>query len=115
MGAGIALQARERFPGIDLVAAQKVRAFGNVPAVLRTEGSTSIVSLPTKEHYRDNSDIDLIARSCSALQNLADSEGWQYIAMTPPGCGHGNLRWNDVKPVIQDILDDRFYVLLRRR
>ena len=113
MGAGIAQQARDKFPGIDLIAGRKVRALGNVPAILHQEGTTSIVSLPTKHHFRQSSDIDLIVRSCTLLQDMANKEDWRYIAMTPPGCGHGRLRWIDVKSKIQDILDDRFYVLLK--
>lgn len=114
MGAGIAKQARDRFPDIDLTAGQKVKTFGNVPAILHQEGATSIVSLPTKNHFQHKSDMSLIVRSCILLQKMADEQGWRYIALTPPGCGHGGLRWLDVKSEIQNILDDRFYVLLRK-
>ena len=35
------------------------------------------------------------------------------VYMARPGCGNGQLKWEDVKPLIAPILDDRFIVVER--
>ena len=42
------------------------------------------------------------------LVNLANVMGWQTILCPRFGCGAGELNWEDVKPMIENILDDRF-------
>ena len=111
MGAGVALQAKQRFPRIDLWAGQHVRNFGNIPGVLSSTEGTSIVSFPTKHNYRDNSDIQLILNSAVKLRELADQHNWRYVVMPPPGCGLGGLKLSDVKPKLDEVLDDRFWIM----
>lgn len=53
----------------------------------------------------------LIIQSAIELVELADKHPeWKTIVMPRPGCGAGELSWNEVKPYIEDILDDRFHV-----
>ena len=57
------------------------------------------------------SNILLIVRSAIELVELADQHTeWKTIVMPRPGCGAGELSWSEVKPYIEDILDDRFHV-----
>ncbi len=35
------------------------------------------------------------------------------VYLVRPGCGNGQLKWEDVKPLIAPILDDRFIVVER--
>jgi O-acetyl-ADP-ribose deacetylase (regulator of RNase III) len=73
-----------------------------------------IVSFPVKHQWFDEkADIFLIRRSAKQLVDLANMTNWQTIAMPRPGCGNGGLDWEDVKPVIESILDDRFVVIQR--
>ena len=65
MGKGIALQARQRFPGIDRVLGDHLRARGNVPGIINV--NPAIVSFPTKNDWRDKSDLDLIEKSARKL------------------------------------------------
>lgn len=75
------------------------------------EYGQNICSFPTKNHWRDDADIKLILRSCRELVTIANANGWNRIALPRPGCSLGNLKWEDVEPVISKVLDDRFYII----
>lgn len=107
MGRGCALEAKLKFPGIDEVLGRMIHNFGNVPHVINL--NPIVVSFPTKHHWREDSDIDLIWESGVHLRNLANDFRWGFVSMPRPGCGNGRLKWEDVKPVLT-MLDDRFYV-----
>lgn len=70
-----------------------------------------IVGMPTKYHWKDKSDINLIKTSCEQLALASIMLDWNRILIPRPGCGLGGLKWDDVKPVLQELLDDRFYVI----
>jgi len=111
-GAGVARQARDRFPGLERALGSHLRSHGNHVGVL-IEGPTAVVSFPTKEDWRDRSDLDLVLRSCRELVALADERGWGTVALPAPGCGLGGLSWDRVRDAIAPILDDRFIVCVR--
>ena len=105
MGKGVALQAALRFPDIPKILGEYVKTFGNVPMIFN---DYKIITFPTKNHWIDKSDIKLIERSAVQIYNLLPRE--TTAAMTRPGCGNGGLKWDEVKPRIESILDDRFFV-----
>ena len=110
MGAGIAKTFREKFPGLDLELGRKVKEYGNIPFVIYKQG-TAIVSFPTKHHWKYKSDIGLIMNSAKAISKIASARFWTQVAVPMPGCGHGGLDWEtQVKPSIENILDDRFTI-----
>lgn len=74
---------------------------------------THVWSFPTKNDWRDYSSLDLIKASAQAMVQHANSFHYEEIGIPKPGCGAGKLTWNQVKPVLQDILDDRFTILDR--
>lgn len=108
MGAGVALQAKERYPNLPAMLAIYVNKFGNRPFRCEKE---RILTFPTKQHWKNKSELKLIKKSAELVVLIADKFEIKSIAMTRPGCGNGGLRWEDVKPVIAPILDDRFVVL----
>ena len=114
MGKGFALQVSERFPGIAKFFGKRVQQQGNVPHLYRNYPlikESYIISLPTKHHWRDPADIELIKSSIRLLVEIADRNlHLKRIGMTRPGCGYGGLDWNEVKAVIEPLLDDRFIV-----
>ena len=114
MGKGIAHEASERFPGIARFFGNHVQHRGNVPHLYRNYPlikESYIISLPTKHHWRDPADIILIEMSIKLLVKIADDHlHLKRIGMTRPGCGYGGLDWNEVKAVIEPLLDDRFIV-----
>ena len=107
MGRGCALEAKLKFPGIDETLGRMIHNFGNIPHVINL--NPIVVSFPTKHHWKDKSDIDLIQLSGYHLRALADEFNWNFVAMPQPGCGNGKLKWEDVKPVL-GMLDSRFYI-----
>lgn len=117
MGAGIAKAFKDRWPWLPALFGLFVKESGNQVHnerfPLNKNGvKFSIVSFPTKYHWRDPSDLELIFLSAMELKCLADEKGWQKIYLPRPGCSLGGLDWeSQVKPLIAPILDDRFIIL----
>lgn len=132
MGRGCALQAKKRYTQIEKNLSQHLLQNGNNVGVILKDGRTDIVSFPVKprsaplgspvvEHMKGKkfhsnivpgwackADLELIRTSALQLKELADKNNWKYVVLPRPGSGAGELNWSDVKPVIEDILDDRF-------
>jgi hypothetical protein len=108
MGAGVALQAKERFPHLPRMLAGWVNQYGNRPFLCRKEG---LITFPTKKHWRERSDIELIVRSARLVVDIVDKYDIRSVVLTRPGCGNGGLRWEDVLPFLEVIFDDRFTVV----
>lgn len=122
MGKGIALEAKIKFPELPAVFGQHVKKNGNIPFLYYQNGWPCCLSFPTKHHWKDKSDLQLIKNSAKIAQSIANELIGQPIPgsylssaynfyMSRPGCGNGHLNWNDVKPVIADILSDQFIVV----
>ena len=114
MGAGVAKAFTDRFPTIDCSAGFKVDDNGNicqrVSGYFNEHGNYSVVAFPTKSHWRNPSDIDLIKKSAVELMELIESNKWETVYLPRPGCNHGKLSWSDVKIEIESILDDRVII-----
>lgn len=134
MGRGCALQASELYPDIKVKLGNLLRTKGNHVHYLGTYDGKEIVSFPVKPitiPFIDNSqivshmrgkflkghivpgwacvaNINIIQDSAKELVALTNRYGWTDIVLPRPGCGAGELVWNNVKPVLEDILDDRF-------
>lgn len=110
MGAGVALQARnkclKRRINLEYILGNLIAQYGNHVFYI----GNNLYSFPTKLHWRDNSDINLIKRSATELVKLIDNTAYKRVLMTRPGCGNGRLDWKDVKPAVQNILDNRFII-----
>lgn len=109
MGAGIARQARDMYPDIDLKIGGLVAKHGNrVMAIHKFK----ILTFPTKGDWKQHASLDMICRSAQQAVEVANKFGIQQIAMSAPGCGNGGLQWAQVGPQIARILDDRFVVVI---
>ena len=106
MGAGVAKQAKERFPHLPFVIGHFILGRGNNVYKLP---QYHIYTFPVKTNWWLKADMKLIVRSCNQLAELAPKNELTY--MVQPGCGVGRLAWRDVKPEIEDLLDDRFVVV----
>ena len=110
MGRGIAKQASLRYPILPHVLGAKIKHRGNVPSALLERGRGSLWSFPVKHEWQQTADINLIINSCHRV--LKEFKGVEGKFLLPrPGCGNGHLNWKDVKPIIENILDDRFYIV----
>jgi len=118
MGKGSAEEARHRFPGVDAYLGTLLTDYGNHVFPIQEVQDTrlgydwTLLSFPTKEHWREKSDLELIRRSCGELMDEADrTPAWQTILLPRPGCGQGGLDWPDVRRIITPLLDDRVVVV----
>lgn len=122
MGRGIAYEAKKnlicayhdsRFCKIEKVLASRLSEEGNVPMYLGhwenkdTEKVYRIWTFPTKHHWQESSDIELIVNSAILIKDLVEAF---EVHMPRPGCGNGRLNWSVVRPQISHILDNRFIV-----
>lgn len=111
MGAGIALKASKANPWMPRRLGHLITQHGNRTFNL----GHGWVALPTKHHWRQDSDLDLIKTSCQQLVSMADKFGWTDVYLPAPGVGMGNLNWDSVHAILDEILDDRFTVVLYRK
>jgi len=107
MGRGVACQAAQRFPGLPGVLGLLLKNAGNHVHPL----GEGIVSFPVEESAWACPDLRLISRSARELRELADREGWEMVVVPRPGCGGGGLEWPEVRPLLEEHFDDRFYVI----
>jgi len=107
MGRGVARQALQRYPGIDRLLGNHLRRSNRVHVL----SEYRLISMPVKYNWWEDADPDLIERSARELAAWADTQGDVSVVLPRPGCGNGGLLWSQVKPLIEDILDDRFTVV----
>ena len=107
LGRGCAKQAGERFPDLAMRLGALISREGNRVHPL----GNGLVSFPVEETAWSNPDTALIRRSARELKELADACGWREIVVPRPGCGGGGLPWNEVRPLLEGVLDDRFLVI----
>jgi len=115
MGAGVAKVARDKFKGIDEDLANNINMNGNITQLIRYykhfNEKVQLVALPTKNHYVEDSSLELIVKSINELVVLTDKYKWEKVFLPRPGCSNGKLNWVDVRMLIKTYLDDRFYVI----
>jgi len=110
MGRGLAYQAKQRYPGLEYRLGKLLKEGGNHVHILRTV-SPILISFPVKHLWEQKADPLLIVRSAQELVALADEKGWTNIVLPRPGCGNGGLTWNEVRPLLEPFLFDRFTVV----
>lgn len=108
MGGGIARQVSEAYPWFPAELGEKLKLFGNQVFIFP---DIKWFSFPTKDKVRFRSDIMLIRNSCEQLCNLLDTFDINEVYLPRPGCGLGGLTWEQVKPRIEGLLDDRVNII----
>jgi hypothetical protein len=112
MGAGCAREATERMPNVTATLGRMLDASGNKVHYLGSWNNRAVLSFPVKHHWREHADPELIKTSALKLVEMADISSFMRNVIIPrPGCGNGRLKWEDVKPVLEPILDNRFRII----
>jgi hypothetical protein len=116
MGRGCALEAAKRWPTLPYELGKNLKIVGNVPVRLRQDAAgAALYTFPVKHHWYQKADLALIKQSAKLLVDKLDplypNDGGHVIVIPRPGCGNGQLRWEDVKPVLEPIFDDRFHII----
>lgn len=70
-----------------------------------------IFSYPTINNLVNGANLALVKQSAALLKDYVDQFGLKNIMIPRPGTGIGGLAWSDVKPVIEEFLDDRFTIV----
>ena len=110
MGRGVALQAKQRHSKIEFSLGILLKRLGN--HVHYFYHQQDFLSFPVKHQWRETAKLDLIKRSCQELiTHINARHWWKRIALPRVGCGNGGLDWKDVKPILEEFLDDRFIVV----
>lgn len=112
MGRGIAAQFKRAYPENFRVYEAACKRGEVVPGrmlVYEVPGSSRprlVINFPTKRHWRAKSRIEDIKVGLVALIDVIRQERIRSIAVPPLGCGHGGLRWTDVRPLIEHAFAD---------
>lgn len=111
MGAGVAKQAKERYPDLPRFWGQGIKE-GNDDIIVTTGlDDFALVAFHTKVHWKDPSIPSLIRKSATALKTIAGKNGWDVVFLPRPGCSNGGLQWSDVRPILEEVgLDDHFII-----
>lgn len=104
MGKGLAKAFADRFPSIltpykRACASNQLRP-GQVQFLTLPDG-TVIANLPTKDHWRNPSQLDWVAAGLDALVAKMTARGLSSVALPPLGCGLGGLRLDQVRPEVE--------------
>ena len=65
-----------------------------------------IINFPTKNHWKEKSNIKYIESGLIALKDIIKKYKIKSIAIPPLGCGLGGLYWNEVKTLIKTTFSD---------
>lgn len=111
MGAGVALACVKNYPSSSKSLGDKLIENGNIVQVIIETNRGPILSFPTKDHWKDKSDMKLIKSSCSQLMDFVDERKLKNVLLPRPGCSNGGLIWENVKKEIETLLDDRVTII----
>jgi O-acetyl-ADP-ribose deacetylase (regulator of RNase III) len=111
MGAGLALEFKKRFPAYfeDYSWACRHHWLGVGYVTYYFLGKTRcpklIISFPTKDHWRDKSELWFIKKGLANLSYdlsfMMLAEPIKSVAVPALGCGLGGLAWCEIKPLME--------------
>lgn len=93
MGAGLALAAKKRYPGIQTAYQQALRTGHDKRNIWMSVDYPDLILAPTKRHWQDRSILEDVA---DTLTQLSKIKGGPF-AIPEMGCGLGGLDWNLTK------------------
>lgn len=110
MGKGIALQFKNKFPSnfIEYTAACKNGWLQPGRLLIVKDGTLEdeklIINFPTKTKWYLKSKYEYIESGLKTLVEEVRNRNIKSIAIPPLGCGHGGLKWEKVKPMMEQYL-----------
>lgn len=106
MGRGCAREAAKKWPLLPLMVGTHIRDEGNVLGLFLPKGGPEILSFPVKHKWMEPADPALISASAKDLDILARQMPEKIFLLPRPGCGNGQLNWEDVKPLLEFLPDN---------
>jgi O-acetyl-ADP-ribose deacetylase (regulator of RNase III) len=110
MGKGVALRFKEVFPSNFRAYAQAVKENQVVTGKMfvfpagGANGVKFIINFPTKEQWYQPSQYIWISEGLKDLVRVIQEKRIQSIALPPLDCGNGKLKWEKVRPMIEEAL-----------
>jgi hypothetical protein len=108
MGAGAALEAKQKFKGIDKLFGKYIQIhggsgclYGCIPKLFRNFGM-----FQTKYHFCELSPIELIEFSTEMLKEYSEKWADQIYHLNFPGINYGGLKEDQVLPIIKILPDN---------
>lgn len=109
MGAGLALQFKQSFPGdfedYRYHCNRKQLVPGGVLFTLRDRSTPTLAHLATKNHWKQGSQIQWIEQGLLALKLGMMSRHLNSVALPAIGCGLGGLEWALVRERIEQAFE----------
>ncbi len=110
MGRGCAKEAATRYRSLPLLLGQMIRRHGNMVFHFSHASSPDlteeILTFPVKRRWMEPADPKLILKSAAALHHAATGTPDTIYLLPRPGCGNGQLKWKDVKPLLTFLPDN---------
>lgn len=108
MGKGLALSFKKRYPDMferyKSVCEKGLLTTGKL--MLFYEADYWILLFPTKEHWRNPSKLAYIESGLQKFVQTYAQKGITSIAFPRLGCGNGELKWEEVRPIMEKYLKD---------
>ena len=116
MGAGIAKLFKQKYPDLPAEWGERITYGNNMQGVMLTrKDDLYLMAFPTKLDWRDSSKMPIIEFSAKALLWQARLLNWKKVLLPRPGCSNGGLDWDsEVKPVLEKILKEDRFVIIRK-
>jgi hypothetical protein len=118
MGAGIAKLFKEKYPSLPREWGQRIKTGDHMQGVMLTRKDKDdlyLVAFPTKHDWKKPSRMEIIEFSAKALRWQARLLNWKKVLLPRPGCSNGGLDWDkEVKPVLENILKEDRFVIIRK-
>lgn len=108
MGAGLALDAKKRWPTLPKQLGELLKLGGNNPYGFP---QMRLITFPVKHNWWEKADLALIRQSAMRLAMSASASRYEIIYMPKVGCGNGRLQWKDVRNVLEEFLTSRFIIV----
>ena len=118
MGAGNALAVKRLYPDAPAVFGQLLGKYTpDKPLLLQyrvdDDASMMIAAFPTKHHWKDKADIDLIAKGVKQLLDISRQTTFIDFHLPMPGVGLGGLQVGSVLNLIHE-LPNNVYIYYKR-
>jgi hypothetical protein len=105
MGAGFALQVKERWPGIDLAIGKMIEDKKNFGLMISANWPTKKVgAFQTKTHWKLSSSKDVVKNSTAMLKKwAAETHPESRVDLNFPAIGLGGMPYNDVLEIVSEL------------
>jgi hypothetical protein len=105
-GAGLAKAAKLKYPNWYTAyrnwCSTGIRGPSNV--FTWSEGTTTLLSVPTKIHWKSKTTLPVLLHALDALRETIAGSAYRRVVVPALGCGCGGLSWTAVRPLIKQDL-----------